>query len=208
MMLAAMLAMVGSVAVPAIAQVGQENEQETESGDFSVDFSIENTGDYGGQCTPVSQVGDSGNFQNGSGALQTEGVAGDIEPGGIEVGFGGSMGMNCERTIQQSSAASSKAAPAAPKAAPPPPPKAAAPPPPPPPPKVVAPPPPPTEEMKQEGMKQEEMKQEGMKKEEMKKEEEEKELPKSGGSGGASLLALGAGALLIGGGLLARRIVR
>jgi LPXTG-motif cell wall-anchored protein len=194
MMLAAMLAMVGSVAVPAIAQVGQENEQETESGDFSVDFSIENTGDYGGQCTPVSQVGDSGNFQNGSGALQTEGVAGDIEPGGIEVGFGGSMGMNCERTIQQSSAASSKAAPAAPKAAPPPPPKAAA--------------PPPTEEMKQEGMKQEEMKQEGMKKEEMKKEEEEKELPKSGGSGGASLLALGAGALLIGGGLLARRIVR
>src|SRR5215208_4891349 len=180
MILAAMLAMVGSVAVPAIAQVGQENEQETESGDFSVDFSIENTGDYGGQCTPVSQFGDSGNFQNGSGALQNEGVAGDIEPGGIEVGFGGSMSMDCERTIQQSSAASSKAAPAAPKAAPPPPPK------------VAAPPPPPEEEMKQEGMKKEEMKKEEMKKEEMKK-EEEKELPKSGGSGGASLLALGAG---------------
>src|SRR5918997_87328 len=45
------------------------------------------------------------------------------------------------------------------------------------------------------------------KKEEEKK-EEKKELPKSGGTGSASLLALGAGALLIGGGLLARRIIR
>jgi LPXTG-motif cell wall-anchored protein len=35
-----------------------------------------------------------------------------------------------------------------------------------------------------------------------------KELPKTGGSSAASLFALGAGALLVGGGLLARRIVR
>ena len=40
------------------------------------------------------------------------------------------------------------------------------------------------------------------------KAEEKKELPKSGGSGAASLFALGAGALLVGGGLLARRFVR
>ena len=39
------------------------------------------------------------------------------------------------------------------------------------------------------------------------KKEEKKELPKSGGNGSVSLLALGAGALLVGGGLLARRIV-
>ncbi len=39
--------------------------------------------------------------------------------------------------------------------------------------------------------------------------EEKKELPKTGGSAGsASLLALGAGALLVGGGLIARRIIR
>jgi LPXTG-motif cell wall-anchored protein len=38
--------------------------------------------------------------------------------------------------------------------------------------------------------------------------EEKKELPKTGGTGSASLLGLGAGALLVGGGLLARRIVR
>jgi LPXTG-motif cell wall-anchored protein len=35
-----------------------------------------------------------------------------------------------------------------------------------------------------------------------------KELPKSGGSSTASLFALGAGALLVGGGLLARRFIR
>ena len=34
------------------------------------------------------------------------------------------------------------------------------------------------------------------------------ELPKSGGSSATSLLALGAGALLVGGGLLARRIIK
>src|SRR5215203_4653800 len=40
------------------------------------------------------------------------------------------------------------------------------------------------------------------------KKEEQKELPKTGGTGSASLLALGAGGLLVGGGLLARRFVR
>jgi LPXTG-motif cell wall-anchored protein len=35
-----------------------------------------------------------------------------------------------------------------------------------------------------------------------------KELPKTGGAGSASLLGLGAGALLVGGGLLARRFLR
>jgi len=62
-------------------------------------------------------------------------------------------------------------------------------PPPPPPPPAPAPPPPPPPPAP--------------------KAEEKKELPKTGGSAGsASLLALGAGALLVGGGLIARRIIR
>ncbi len=40
------------------------------------------------------------------------------------------------------------------------------------------------------------------------KKEEKKEMPKTGGLGSASLLALGAGVLLVGGGLLMRRMVR
>ena len=80
-----------------------------------------------------------------------------------------------------------KAAPAPPPApapAPPPPPPAKAAPAPAPPPPAPAPPPPPPPKA------------------------EKKELPKSGGSGVASLFALGGGALLVAGGLLVRRIVR
>ena len=40
------------------------------------------------------------------------------------------------------------------------------------------------------------------------KKEEKKDLPKTGGPGTASLLALGAGTLLVGGGLLVRRMAR
>ena len=69
---------------------------------------------------------------------------------------------------------------------PPPPPPAPAPPPPP----APAPPPPPKAEAPAP------------------KVEEKKELPKTGGSGTASLFALGAGALLVAGGLVARRIVK
>lgn len=57
----------------------------------------------------------------------------------------------------------------------------------------------------------EKMKEDPKMKEEMKKEEEKKkDLPKSGGISGsdAALLGLGASALLVGGGLLVRRVVR
>ena len=73
-------------------------------------------------------------------------------------------------------------APCEPKPAPPPPPKAA--PPPPPAPKAAAPAPAPAPAPAKA------------------------ELPKTGGSSAASLFALGAGALLVGGGLLARRIIK
>jgi LPXTG-motif cell wall-anchored protein len=66
------------------------------------------------------------------------------------------------------------------------------PPPPPPPPPPKAPPPPPAKAEAPAPAKA----------------EAPKELPKTGGSGTASLLGLGAGALLVGGGLLARRIVK
>ncbi|HLL38378.1 MAG TPA: LPXTG cell wall anchor domain-containing protein, partial [Rubrobacteraceae bacterium] len=59
---------------------------------------------------------------------------------------------------------------------------------------------------KMEEKKMEEKKMEEKKMEE-KKMEEKKELPKTGGST-ASLLALGAGTLLVAGGLLARRMVK
>ena len=105
--LTAMLALALAVAVPAIAQTSLENGQETQSGDFSTDFSVQNTGDYASQCTPAFQQGNTGNFNNAPSFLQYASESDDFEPGGIEVGFGGSLSVDCPSTIQQSSAASS-----------------------------------------------------------------------------------------------------
>ena len=174
--LVAMVALALTVAAPAVAQVLQESEQESESGGVDLAFEAANEADYASQCVPSLQFGASGNFQNVVGATQYDGDAGDIEPGGIESGISPEIAAECERTVQQSSAASGKTAP-----------------PPPPPSKAAPPPPPPKMEVKGEKM-------------EVK--EEKKELPKTGGNSGASLLTLGAGALLIGGGLIARRIIR
>ena len=86
---------------------GNEVEQESESGDVSIGFDVSNTGRYASQCTPASQFGNTGNFQNGSSFVQGPGSElDDFEPGGIEVSFGGSQEVSCSNTIQQSSAAS------------------------------------------------------------------------------------------------------
>ncbi len=83
-------------------------EQESESGDVSIGFDVSNTGNYASQCTPATQFGNTGNFNNGSSFVQGPGSElDDFEPGGIEVSFGGSQDVSCSNTIQQSSAASS-----------------------------------------------------------------------------------------------------
>ena len=82
--------------------------QESESGDVENNFRVSNTGDYASQCTPATQFGNTGNFNNGSTFVQGFGSElDDFEPGGIGVGFGGGQSTDCSNTIQQSSAASS-----------------------------------------------------------------------------------------------------
>ena len=106
-MLAAIMALAMLAAVPAFAQLRSGIEQEPESGDFSTNFSVKNTGNYASQCTPAIQEGNTGNFDNASSFVQYSGELDDFEPGGIEVSFGGSNSADCSSTIQQSSAASS-----------------------------------------------------------------------------------------------------
>jgi hypothetical protein len=87
---------------------GNEVEQESESGDVSLGFDVSNTGRYANQCTPATQFGNTGNFQNGSSFVQGPGSElDDFEPEGIDVSFGGSQEVSCPSTIEQSSAASS-----------------------------------------------------------------------------------------------------
>src|SRR5215217_5155274 len=132
MMLAAMLALVVLVGVaPALANsndffdrfgdndnrndffnrgdrgIEQSVEQESQSGDLSLGYSVQNTGDYASQCAPAIQFGNTGNFQDAPSFLQYGSEADDFEPGGIEVSFAPQQGVDCSNEIQQSSAASS-----------------------------------------------------------------------------------------------------
>ena len=106
MMLAAMLALALAIAVPAIAQVTNELGQESESADLETNFSVANEGDYASQCTPATQFGNTGNFNNGSSFVQYQGTLDDFEPGGIEFAFEPEQTTVCDTTVQQSSAAS------------------------------------------------------------------------------------------------------
>src|SRR5215211_8936338 len=102
-------------------------DQESQSGDVNIGFRVSNSGDFASQCTPATQFGNTGNFQNGSSFVQfgsgtndgfrdggffghpffDRGGIDDFEPEGIDVSFGGSQNVDCSNTIQQSSAASS-----------------------------------------------------------------------------------------------------
>jgi len=106
MIITAMLALLALVAVPAIAQVGLEDEQETQSGDVALSDAVQNTGNYASQCTPAIQFGNTGNFNNAPAFLQYASEADDFEPGGIEFSVEPTTDVSCSSTIQQSSAAS------------------------------------------------------------------------------------------------------
>jgi LPXTG-motif cell wall-anchored protein len=138
--------------------------------------------------------------------------ANESDSGTVDIGFDVSSTSDDDQTEQPTLTGQTEAAPLPPPPPPPPagpppppPPPAGSPPPPPPPagspppppPPAGSPPPPPAE-----------AKVGPVEAKAPPKKEEQKELPKTGGDGSASLLALGAGALLVGGGLLARRIVR
>ena len=106
-LLAAIVALVMAMAVPAMAQLTSELGQETESGDVAIGFDVSNKGDYASQCTPALQFGNTGNFDNASSFVQYDGEIDDFEPGGIEFAVEPTSAVECSSTIQQSSAASS-----------------------------------------------------------------------------------------------------
>ena len=70
MIMAMMLAMTLAVAIPALAQVSQEGEQETESGDISQEASSTQEGDNSIQCVNDQLVGNTGNAQTQNQAIQ------------------------------------------------------------------------------------------------------------------------------------------
>ena len=79
MLLAALLAMLIVAVVPAIAQVSEEGEQETESGEVDQSFEVAGSGDNSNQCANIQGVGQTGNAQNQTDLLQANSTADDFE---------------------------------------------------------------------------------------------------------------------------------
>ena len=189
------------LAVPAMAQVGQEGEQEGESGEVDQSFTVTGSGSNGNSCAPLQGSAQSGNSQNQIDVVQERSASDDFEfdEDGSDITSSGSNSTECVQEVNQAASAA-----AAPKATPPPPPAPKATPPPPPAPKAAPAPAPKTEEVKAQKAEAKAQKAEAK----AQKAGEKKALPKTGGSGAASLFALGAGALLVAAGLLARRLAR
>jgi LPXTG-motif cell wall-anchored protein len=179
MLLAAMLALALVAAAPAMAQVSQGfSEEDVESGDVEPAFEVANKGNNANICPTGHQSAQSGNVQNEQGATQYQTGVDDIGFGGSNITIESESEGECVQTIEQAAAAAPKGKAEA-KAG-----KA---------------------EAKAEAPKAEAK----AGKAEAKAEAKAKELPKTGGvAGAASLVGLGAGALLVAGGLIARRIIR
>ncbi len=109
LLLAAMLAMLVAVAVPAIAQIAsQEFEQESDSGDVSTSFEIENSGDNSNLCPAALQFSNTGNVQNAQGLVQYgqyDSSTGDVEFSAPEVLFEPSLEVECEQAVEQAAVA-------------------------------------------------------------------------------------------------------
>src|SRR5918997_2223408 len=132
MMLVATMAMGLLIAAPAIAQVGQEGEQEGESGEVDQSFTVTGSGSNGNSCAPLQGSAQSGNSQNQIDVVQERSASDDFEfdEDGSDITSSGSNSTECVQEVNQAASAA-----AAPKATPPPPP-------PPPAPKATPPPPP------------------------------------------------------------------
>jgi uncharacterized protein (UPF0333 family) len=108
MLLAALLAMVIVAAVPAIAQIEQDNEQEADSGEVSQNFSVTGGGDNSNQCVGVQGVANTGNAQNQTNILQYASTVDDFEfeevGGSIEVSPTNTT--SCDQQVNQAASAS------------------------------------------------------------------------------------------------------
>ena len=193
-LIVAMLAMAMAVAAPiAMAQGERESEQDVESGE--VDQSFEVTGSSNSsQCAPIQSAAQTGNAQDLVGvisAAREEGGDVTFEEGGSSVTLSPELATECVQEINQAASAAGGAEkkvtpPPAPVPTPAPAPKAA-PAPVPPAPAPVPPAPAPASAVKAA--------------------ESSKSLPQSGGDL-TSIFVLGVGALLVAGGIVARRIIK
>ena len=108
MLLAALLAMLALAAVPAVAQLSMETEQEAESGDLDQSFTITGSGDNSNQCVGIQGVGNTGNSQNVIDLIQYGSEADDFEfeEIGSTIDVSPSNSTSCDQQVNQAASAS------------------------------------------------------------------------------------------------------
>jgi spore coat protein U-like protein len=106
-LLLAVAALVLAMAVPAIAQVSHETEQETdETGAVDLNTEVLNSGNSSNQCVAPLQFGNTGNLQNAQSFLQYDSEADDIEFEGGSLTFTPEQNVECDQKVQQAASAS------------------------------------------------------------------------------------------------------
>jgi hypothetical protein len=107
MLLAALLAMMVVAALPAIAQVGQEGEQDADSGEVNQSFNVSSEGDNGNQCVGITGNANTGNAQNQIDLIQYGSDADDFEfdDTGANLDVSGTGTTTCDQQVNQAAAA-------------------------------------------------------------------------------------------------------
>ena len=108
MLLVALLAMLVVAAIPAIAQVEQGFDQETESGDVDQSFTVTSEGDNSNQCAGIQGVANTGNAQNQLDLIQYGSDAGDFEfdEVGSSIEVSPNSTTTCDQQVNQAASAS------------------------------------------------------------------------------------------------------
>ena len=106
MMVAAVVALVLAVAVPAIAQVKNGTAQSDSTGNVTGSFSAQQSGSNSSQCIRPQQFGNTGSSQNAQGVIQYNSTSGKIEPSGSTFTLAPELTAPCTEQVQQSAAAS------------------------------------------------------------------------------------------------------
>ena len=109
MLLAAVLAMAIVAIAPAIAQVSQESEQDTESGEVNQTFTVTGGGDNSNQCAGISGVANTGNAQNQLDLIQYGSTADDFdfEENDATLDVSPTNSTTCDQQVNQAASASS-----------------------------------------------------------------------------------------------------
>jgi maltose-binding protein MalE len=108
MLLAALLAVLALAVVPALAQVDQESEQDTDSGDVNQNFTVTGGGDNSNQCAGVSGAANTGNTQNQIDLIQYASEADDFEfdETGSTITVSPVNTATCDQKVNQAASAS------------------------------------------------------------------------------------------------------